>query len=192
LGKNRKRPFFPAVLFSGLFFCTAPLSVNALEAALNFIPDNEGGKISVRVSGIDEDELRAHILMGSRSRIVYNIRLYREGRVMQILGDRLLFEGNPVQEARWDMYSASWEILHADGQRRFYTDWKTFFKKFMELDGFRVPHSIAGSTEALDGKLYVLARASFLKTVLKAPLSILQAFPGREEAKSPWSRLGLP
>jgi hypothetical protein len=171
-------------LAAAVFLLCAGGGIYALEAALDFTRAGESAAVSVFVSGADEEELRAHIRGGNRVRVWYTLRVYRDGDGPQLLGDSIIFEANPVQEGRWDIFSSSWEILRADGRRMYYTDWKTFYRKLFELRAFPVPE--------FSGRAYILARAHFQKTVFLPPLTILQAVYDKPEYQSSWRRFEIP
>jgi hypothetical protein len=163
----------------------AGVRVCALDPALDFVQNIENSRVNVRISGVEEARLWSHILQGFRARVQYTLRVYQDTGGPPLLGDRMLLEMDLVQEGRWDVFSSSWEIRHADGQRVFYKDWDSFFRKFLELD---FPLLVFSGEE----KLYMLAHVRFQQTVFRPPLNILQAFFAGEDPQSAWRRYSIP
>jgi hypothetical protein len=176
-----------AYLFSlcVLFFVYAGVRLCAQDSALDFVQNIENSRVTVRISGVEEARLWSRILQGFRARVQYTLRVYQEASGPPLLGDRMLLEMDLVQEGRWDVFSSSWEIRHADGGRVFYKEWDSFFRGFLEL---AFPLLEFSGEE----KLYMLARVRFQQTVFRPPLNILQAFFAGEEPQSAWRRYNIP
>ncbi|MCL1817570.1 MAG: hypothetical protein FWG35_01475 [Spirochaetaceae bacterium] len=159
--------------------------IYAEPPALDFAQNIENSRVTVRIYGVNEARLWSHIIQGFRARVRYTLRIYQDTGRPAILGDRLLLEMDLVQEGRWDVFSSSWEIRHANGQRAFYTSWESFLRGFLELE---FPLLLFSGEE----NLYTLARVRFQETVFRPPLSILQTFFAGREPESPWRRENLP
>jgi len=166
-----------------LAICAAGLYAD--NPTLSFIQNIEDSRVTVRIYGVNEARLWSHILQGFRARLRYTLRIYQDKGKPWIFGDRILFEMDLVQEGRWDVFSSSWEIRHANGQRVFYANWESFFKNFLELEFPLVKFSG-------EENLYALARVRFQETVFRPPLSILQTLFAGREPESPWHRENLP
>ena len=152
---------------------------------LDFVQNIENSRVTVRIYGLNEARLWSHIIQGFRARIRYTLRIFKDTGRPPIVGDRMLLEMDLVQEGRWDVFSSSWEIRHANGQRAFYANWESFFQNFLELE---FPLLMFSGEE----NLYTLARVRLQETVFRPPLSILQAFFAGREPESPWRRENLP
>jgi hypothetical protein len=166
-----------------LFLCAG--GVLRAEAPLDFVQDILNSQVTVRISGVDDAQLWSHILQGFRARVQYTMRIYQDSGRPPLLGDRMLLEMDLVQEGRWDVFSSSWEIRHANGRRVFYEDWDAFLRNFLEL---KFPLLVFSGEE----KLYMLARVRFQQTVFRPPVNILQVFYARKEPQSDWRRFGVP
>ncbi|MDR1932467.1 MAG: hypothetical protein LBQ57_06565 [Spirochaetales bacterium] len=160
-------------------------ALRAGEPLLDFVQDIENSQVTVRISGINDAQLWSHILQGFRARIQYTLQIYQDTGRPPLLGDRMLLEMDLVQEGRWDVFSSSWEIRHANGRRVFYADWEAFFRNFLEL---KFPLLVFSGEE----KLYMLARVSFQQMVFRPPLNILQVFYADSQPQSAWRRFGVP
>lgn len=160
--------------------------ISALDTEINSPQENLPGTITVRISGLDEADLRNHILEGFRTRVLYRIRVYRRsGGLFHVLGDQMLFEAHPVQEGLWDPFSSSWEVRFHDGRREYYPEWDIFFRNLSRLSDFPIP-------EFRGGTRYVLAQARLRKMVFREPLNVLSLFPNRNTLLSPWRRYDIP
>ena len=180
-GFTSVRLFF---LTSALFFlCAAGLRAD--KSALDFTQEIGVSRVIVRISGVEEARLWSQILQGFRARIQYTLRLYQDAGRPPLLGDRMLLEMDLIQEGRWDVFSSSWEIRRADGQRVFYADLDSFYSSFLELD---FPLFMFSG----EGKLYILARVRFQEMVFRPPLSILQGIFAGREPESAWRRFSSP
>jgi hypothetical protein len=163
--------------------CAARVYVD--NSALNFTQNIESSRVTVRIRGVDEDRLHSRIVRGFRVRIRYTLRICQDTGRPPVFGDRMLLEMDLVQEGRWDVFSSSWEIRHANGQRVFYTNWESFLRGFLELEFPLLEFSG-------EQNLYTLARVRFQETVFRPPLSVLQTFFADDEPQSPWHRENLP
>jgi len=158
--------------------------IPALELTATCAAAPPSGSLTVRLSGLEEAELREHLHQGFRARMEFFIEEYRKkDRFFPRLGDELLFRANPSQTGRWDPFSACYELSLPDGSRHYYPRWKTFLEDFAGLREFPVPE-IPGS------RVYILVQARFQKMVFLPPMNILTLFPNRNTVSTSWSRLG--
>ena len=168
-----------------LFFFLFAASVSAEKPSLGFTQNIDNSRVTVHISGVEEARLWSRILQGFRARVQYTLRLYHDTGKPSLFGDRMFLEMDLVQEGRWDIFSSSWEIRRADGQRVFYANWESFYANFLELE---FPLLRFSGEE----KLYMLARVRFQETVFRPPLNILQTVFSGREPESDWHRFAVP
>ncbi len=181
--KTKKRVVFLFLIFSAFFLYPQ-------SAELNFSIRDNNLFVFLDLVEYDSEDMLLSLKEGFRSEIVFHIRLYEENTgVFEFIGDKLIYEVNPVYEARWDLVNNGYTITtEKNGEKNIirFIDRKDFLGFFLKLSDCRIDKVINVAK-----KCYLTGRVSICSIKLPAPFTVPYLLMGGSKVTTPWKRLDL-
>ena len=113
-------------------------------------------------------EVYQSIEKGLKAEIVYQIRLYEQGKgFFSLWGGRLVEEIKQTYKAFKDIFENAFVVETSEGETRVFRDWENFIKAFFTLSdiSFLLPER--------DKEYYILARIQLSPVKLVPPLDLI-------------------
>jgi hypothetical protein len=167
--------------------------ISGLQVAIDLTETPENTGISVQVIDPPEREILESLRSGTRSEILFHVKIYREKTgAGAFLPDKLLAEYQILREASYrrqeESYLVSEGILFSS-----FRDEDSLMQAFLTLRDFTIPASVLGETDP-EENVYILVRVRLSTVKLLPPLTILNLVLPESRLVSPWPRktLSLP
>ena len=125
---------------------------------------------------------------GLRSRIQFELHVYQQrGGILKVLGDKLVYETQISQEAKWDVFNKRFILVASDSNIHTYSSKESFISAYFALSDIPVDIRIQTGKE-----YYVQGRITLEMVKFLPPLNILSDIIPENIVATDWERFSLP